>query len=63
MDYSHLIAAFNQDVELSALSVPLCLNAAMFPTMKIIVSEIVSQPQFSVVPYKSCLGHGVYSQQ
>jgi hypothetical protein len=37
----------------------------MFPAMMIVdwTSELVSQPQLSVIPYKSYLGHGVSSQQ
>jgi hypothetical protein len=37
----------------------------MLPIVMIMgwTSEPVSQPQLNVVPYKSCLGHGVSSQQ
>ena len=42
-----------------------CLDAATLPTMMIMdgTSETVSQPQIKVFLCKSCLGHGVSSQQ
>jgi hypothetical protein len=42
-----------------------CLHATMLPAMTImdLTPETVSQPQFKVVLYKSCLGRGVSSQQ
>jgi hypothetical protein len=41
------------------------LDTAMLPAMMIMdwTSEPVSQPPLNVVLYKSCLGHGVSSQQ
>jgi hypothetical protein len=41
------------------------MDAALLPTMVIMdwTSETVSQPQLSVCLYKSCLSHGVSSQQ
>jgi hypothetical protein len=56
----------DQDVELSApFQNHVFLHAAMLPTMMTMdwTSEAVSQPQFNVVLYKSCLGHGVSSFQ
>jgi hypothetical protein len=42
----------------------ICLDGAMLPAMMIMdqSSKPVRQPQLNLVPYKSCLGHGVFSQ-
>jgi hypothetical protein len=42
-----------------------CLDAALLPSMMIIdyISDHVMHPQLNVIPCKTCLGHGVFSQQ
>lgn len=54
----------NQNVALRNFSGTL-LPATMLPTLMVMVSdfETVSKPPINNVSYKSCLGHGVPSQQ
>ena len=55
----------DQDVELLTPPIPFLPAHVMFPTMMIIdlTSETISHSQLNVCLDKSCLGHGVSSQQ
>jgi hypothetical protein len=55
----------DQDIELSAPSPYTCLDTAMLPALMLmdLTSETISQAQLNVCLDKSCLGHGVCSQQ